>query len=760
MTSLPTIDWPGFLSAHDPIWDRLPRRWEEAPFVGNGLVGALLFVRNNRLILSIGRSDVGKLDFPGQFKRGNRMVIGEVQAVFNEDLFFSGADLRMDLWNAEITGTLSSNLGVLALRCWAPSGGKSLIIELNGPEEICWQWQGHFAQEGTLNAAEDRTQFLVEDAQHCPETETRSGGHAVVWDHTVRTACCICSIGANALNRKQWQSEGDTDPEMDQAAEAQADYDHLQSQDLTKTRQEHQAWWHSYFQRSFLSMGDHELESFYWIQRYLFASATRPDRPLLDNHGPWTTEECYGFSTWDYNVQVVYAYPLTSNLLDFGQPLWNFFQKNFNPDTTWHEAGEEHRAGMRQQIFLRYLMPDRDTWDHGRLPCDGPGKFLWGLHNCYLHWRHSDDEQMLAPLTHCLCAGIHAMLAGMEQDGDGIWHIPRGGSWEAWKGRDPTGLIAILRWALQRVLELKALDPSLQVDRDRYQQVLRHIPAYPLGENGYLLGENKAAVPHRHWTHLLMAYPLDCMTPEDGVDPTVLRRSIEQWAKLSAGNEEQDPKAFAPIAASALFAMLQAHSEDELGPYITRYIDSYLHRATDRGPLVWPATLYREYGPVREASLFAASVVDACCLQSRHDGVHIFPAAPEQLTTACFDRFHAFGGLLVSAQREQGQVSWIRLRAQRELHTRIFCRQADWHAATMSPSHPAACTWSVQDNSLSLSLQAGAVLDMSWGHSDLAVEPVAHHGATNSFGMNARFYRSRPHFDPKNGDYLPDTPCW
>src|SRR3546814_15185419 len=30
------IDWAAFLARHDLPWDRLPRTWGEAPFLGNG----------------------------------------------------------------------------------------------------------------------------------------------------------------------------------------------------------------------------------------------------------------------------------------------------------------------------------------------------------------------------------------------------------------------------------------------------------------------------------------------------------------------------------------------------------------------------------------------------------------------------------------------------------------------------------------------------------------------------------------------------
>ncbi|MGB7327068.1 MAG: hypothetical protein WBD31_19485, partial [Rubripirellula sp.] len=42
-SSAQSIDWPGFLSRHDMVWDQIPNRWEVAPYSGNGNVGFLFY---------------------------------------------------------------------------------------------------------------------------------------------------------------------------------------------------------------------------------------------------------------------------------------------------------------------------------------------------------------------------------------------------------------------------------------------------------------------------------------------------------------------------------------------------------------------------------------------------------------------------------------------------------------------------------------------------------------------------------------------
>jgi hypothetical protein len=55
------VDWPKFMAQHDLIWDQLPEDYFAGAFVGNGLLGTILFkddAASNTLRFEIGRTDV------------------------------------------------------------------------------------------------------------------------------------------------------------------------------------------------------------------------------------------------------------------------------------------------------------------------------------------------------------------------------------------------------------------------------------------------------------------------------------------------------------------------------------------------------------------------------------------------------------------------------------------------------------------------------------------------------------------------------
>ncbi|MGE9269771.1 MAG: hypothetical protein ACQKBU_03125, partial [Verrucomicrobiales bacterium] len=49
------IDWAEELGRYDMLWDRMPTRWDEGPFLGNGEQGTLVYAMNKKTI----RWDVG-----------------------------------------------------------------------------------------------------------------------------------------------------------------------------------------------------------------------------------------------------------------------------------------------------------------------------------------------------------------------------------------------------------------------------------------------------------------------------------------------------------------------------------------------------------------------------------------------------------------------------------------------------------------------------------------------------------------------------
>lgn len=744
------VDLESFLSDQDPVWDRLPLRWEEGPFVGNGLVGSVVVGKpdDNRVSFWVSRSDVGRLDYPGCGDTPNRDQIGTFDLCFGANLIPERCTARIDLYNAEARGVFVTETGKTQWRLYAPSGGNTAVLDLAGEGQWRWEPQFHlnekyFPHQGTFAEREGVQVFEVADFVPHERTDTASGGFAVAWAEDERPDGArrfLFSVGVTPVNRAQWTEQDQGKSARDEALDGLTV---ARSEPAGEQIERHRKWWHRTYQRSFFSISDTELESYYWIQLYKLASTARPDRPMLDNHGVWSVAPSYGFSTWDYNVQSAYRLHLTSNHVDFGQPLVRFLRRNFNEETMKHPDCGELRAGIRQQVFLRYRFVDREYWEHTEeAPCDGPAKLLWGCHNMWLQYFHTQDAGILADLLPILEGGLNAMRAGMREE-DGRLVIPTGKSWEAWTGKNPTGLLCVFKWALHAAIRI---GEDLGRDAEtlgKWRDWKRRVSDYPVGPEGLHLGEGQPPMSHRHWSHLMMLFPLDTWDTTDEAKRELALQSVDHWAEISAGLDGNPAQAFAPVAAMHLYAWLGKPDR------IARLADIFLHTHCTRAPGVWPNTMYREWGPVIETPLFFANALQECVLQTREDGIHVFPAVPKEWPDIVFHKWHAGGDFLVSAERQAGATRWISISSLGGHPQRFFIDLPDGLSEQGLPSEAGQIE---SDGSLFLSLRAGERLTLANDRDTLpAVHRVeARSGQPNPFGANDRFYRKRTFFQDES----------
>src|SRR4051812_25576123 len=126
----PSIDWPKFLARHDLVWTRLPEKWEEGAFLGNGMMGAVAYgVAKDALGWELGRSDVTERRPAGHPMRARgRLPIGRLELQTAGAI--TGNEARLDLWNAQLDGTLTTAKGKLRYHSFLHATLPVLVIEL------------------------------------------------------------------------------------------------------------------------------------------------------------------------------------------------------------------------------------------------------------------------------------------------------------------------------------------------------------------------------------------------------------------------------------------------------------------------------------------------------------------------------------------------------------------------------------------------------------------------------------------------------
>src|SRR6266700_8308213 len=137
--------WARFLAGADLVWRRLPQSWFEGPFLGNGRLGSLVYAQPgaNAVHFGVQHSEVQdhRPEFGSTFGLA-RLPIGHL--TLEPVGGISGVDWRLDLWNAELRGTVTTAAGSLTLRAFVHDARSVLVVEVTPSEgERDFRWVFH-----------------------------------------------------------------------------------------------------------------------------------------------------------------------------------------------------------------------------------------------------------------------------------------------------------------------------------------------------------------------------------------------------------------------------------------------------------------------------------------------------------------------------------------------------------------------------------------------------------------------------------------
>jgi alpha-L-fucosidase 2 len=190
----------------------LPTRWTDAPFLGNGALRAQAFV------------DGAVMRFALSDRKG-----GWTAPFGGLDVALPGtpttAEWRLDLWNAELSGTVTTTGGSVGFSAVVHRTLGVLLVSLDGVERVTASLPVRWR-------------------------ERRVGSRRLI---------------AAGTDRERVERALATDPD-----------------ELART---HRDWWHDYYRHSFVSVPEKAVQRFYWAQQYAVASTTDPHAPI-DRHLP------------------------------------------------------------------------------------------------------------------------------------------------------------------------------------------------------------------------------------------------------------------------------------------------------------------------------------------------------------------------------------------------------------------------------------------------------------------------------------------
>lgn len=718
------INWKDFMSRQDMVWTRLPQTWYEAPFMGNGSMGTYICKEpgKNAIRVDVGNSMVHdhRKDDRSIYGRGRLLIgyfllhpAGEIQS----------GDMRLDLWNAETSGCIRTDRGEIKLRAYVTSESPYIVVEAEateGEKGFTWKFYPEKADSPRqLNAIQKKNRKHFKEnyvsnpapqlaahgeVNYCWQPLLAGGGTATAWKE-IREGDKSTLIITNAH----------TFPETDALQKAEAAVANLQKSDLPALLKAHRAWWHNYYPQSFVSLPDKKMENFYWAQMYKMASATRIGGGLMDNCGPWLVPTPWPNAWWNLNVQLSYWSVYASNRLELGMPLVDAIGNNL--DNLINNVPEAYRKDAAAlPVATDFSLTGETVNIPGGKKKAQVGNLPWICHNLWLQYRFSMDESILRnTLFPTLRRAINFYLPFLEEDAQGRLHLKRTFSPEYGIAEDCNYDIALLRWGCNTLLEATRI---LSIDDElipKWKQVVERLTDYPQDENGMMIGKD---VPfsrsHRHYSHLLMFYPLYLLNAEQNGSKELMEKSVEHWHSLP-GNI----LGYTYTGASSLYA---AFGE---GDKALEKLNGLFART------LRPNTMYMESGPVIETPLSGAQCIHDMLLQSWGGKIRVFPAVPSQWRDVQFEDLRTEGAFLVSASRKNGKTTAIRIES---LAGEPCILRTDMANPTVKAGN-ATLTSGKEKGEYLLDLKKGESVVLTAGGSAIPIiAPVGGNGC-NSFGL-------------------------
>jgi len=668
--SIKEIDWPEFMAQHDMTFEKLPARWNEAPHFGNAAIGSMLYKSGKGIKLQIFRADVhdhrdDTYGWPG-YSRAH-FQIGYF--LLNPVGKLTGCKWRKDLWNAELSGTITTDKGQIKIRHFTHANDMAIVTEITpsiGEAGCNWTWHPAEAKSSRGNYPTKESEIPAYAAkygkQHAKTLKVFKANPAGRQEKRGDVSVWVQNLLAGGQYATAWSERTQKDtrthivtiansyPDASAANTAVADVKRFLELDAAKWAKAHRSWWHVYYRRSYVSIPDKSIESLYWQTIYRYGCTSRTGRYYVDCPGIWFQGGPWAYTTTNWNIQCAHWSVYAANRLEQGEELLNRLYDNrdelvkavrpveWQKDSSMlaHEVAGD-MAGNREQDMRYYH-------EVGNLP--------WTLNNLWSQYRFSMDDDMLREKIYpMLRRSMNLYFHMVEKGDDGKLHLPPTYSPETGVWKDANFDLALFKWGCYTLLKASkrlGIDDPLT---PKWKNVVENLVDFPADEHGFRLGSEKSSAPkHRHFSNLLMIYPLYLVNIEQEGTKAVLQASYDRAHSINS-----------------LPAMVQSHA-GPIGASLGQG-DTVLEGLKRLQGNLYPNGMWF-HNPCLESSLGMANIVQNMLIQSWSDPtknqsgpIRIFPAVPSAWKDVEFRDLRTEGAFLVSAKRVGGKTEWIRIKS-------------------------------------------------------------------------------------------------
>ena len=671
----------------------LATRWDEAMFLGNGMLGALIWQKDNRLRISLDRADLWDERTAMDLSKFNFKWVTQHRLSGNYDTVHALGDAPYDriVYPTKLpAGAIEFNIssfGKVITTVLDISSALNTVKFENGVVFNCYihatEQQGYFGFEN-LPTADNILQIvapqlitpnyvgknkMINDNSHAGEglqklgykngtiTKTKNSiryhqptynGHyyevLIEWkkfsnNHVIGTwtisndnPAILSSLNINAAEPTGWN--------------------------------EHKSWWKNFWSQSSVSIPDSLLEKQYYLEMYKLGSVARKGSPAITLQAVWTADNG-SLPPWkgdfhnDLNTQLSYWPAYTSNHLKeastYTDWLWKtkpvnqkFTKQYFGVDGL-NVPGVETINGHPMGGWIQYSL--------------SPTTGAWCAQHFYWQWKYSMNKQFLKTRAYPYLHDVATYLENITTLNNGIRKLPLSSSPE-YNDNDVSAWF--LDWtnydlSLVKFLFTAASEVSDSMHKPdeatHWLQILHQLPNYNVNETGLTIAPaQNLAESHRHMSPYMSIYPLALLDINKPTDKIIIENSLKHIEEK--GTRNWCGYSFAWMA--SLYA--RAYKADSAVKQLQIFASNFcspnsFHLNGDQKGGEYSDFTYRPF--TLEGNFAFAEGVQELLLQSGNDYIQIFPAIPSSWQNVSFNNLRAEGAFIISAKKENASYKII-----------------------------------------------------------------------------------------------------
>lgn len=683
-------------------FSHLSSTWDEAIPLGNGILGALVWQKDNNLRFSLDRADLWdlrpmkNLDKPEfsfkwvqqQVKSNNYKIVQEMfDSPYDQEPAPSkipGAALEFDIHDlGEVRQVKMTLHNALCEVAW--KNGATLTTYVHASQPVGWfRFEGvpqnmvpllippQYQKEGESDVENSVTGQDLQRLGYEQGKVIRQPGKlvyrqkgwngfgyevAVAWKFSGTALTGVWAITSSFSGKERQKPAGE-----------------LVTEQLKKTTsgeafRSHAGWWRDFWGKSSVSIPDTVLEKQWYLEQYKFGSVARPDVPPISLQAIWTADNgklppWKGDFHHDLNTQLSYWPAYSSNHLDLEEGFMNWLWRNretFKKYTKTYFG----TAGLNVPGVTTLNGEPMAGWIQYSL---GPTVGCWLGQHFYLHWKYIKDEKFLREKAYPWLKDVAVYLDAISvQDDKGMRRLPLSSSPEiydnsinAWFTETTNFDLSLIRWTYNKTSEL-ASELGLEEEAKHWKQVLSEWPELTVDPKSRLMIAPSFPYneSHRHFSHLMAFHPLGLVDFSNGeADKEIITNTLRNLE--ANGSDWWTGFSFSWLGNLYARAFEGDNAVKTLRTFAQCFcLKNSFHVNGDQCKAGYSKYTYRPF--TLEGNFAFASGIQEMLIQSHTGIINIFPAIPAGWKDVAFKTLRTEGAFLVSAEQKGGKVEKVEI---------------------------------------------------------------------------------------------------